>query len=169
MKKCLWGLVFLACALSGVRSQSKYCGNEKCPTFYKQVGSNCVYVSAKTKLNWQEARETCHSIDGELLTLPDANSLRDILLHLQFLGVSTEFHWIGAYDIGHEGTWRWIKDKSDVPMGSPFWVYSKYPIVYEPTGKENQNCGALDKRYGGHMNDVDCQIELHFICEYVGK
>ncbi|XP_076028297.1 perlucin-like protein [Oratosquilla oratoria] len=169
MKKCLWGLIFLACALSEVRPQSKYCGNEKCPTFYKQVGSNCVYVSTKTKLNWQKARETCHSIDGELLTLPDANSLREITLHLQVLGVSKEFFWIGAYDMGHEGTWRWIKDKSDVSMGTPFWAYSSHPFVHQPTGKDKANCGILDKNHGGHMSDADCNLDLNFICEYVDK
>ncbi|XP_076028300.1 perlucin-like protein [Oratosquilla oratoria] len=167
MKKCLRGLIFLAAALSAVQSQSKYCGNEKCPTFYKQVGSNCVYVSSKTKLNWQEARETCHSIDGELLTLPDANSLREITLHLQVLGVSKEHFWIGAYDIGYEGIWRWIKDKSDVSMGTPFWVWK--PAGHEPGGGEKQNCGFLDKNYGGCMNDSECHREFYYICEYVGK
>ncbi|XP_076028303.1 perlucin-like protein isoform X2 [Oratosquilla oratoria] len=170
MKKCVWGLLFLAAALSAVQSQSKYCGNEKCPTFYKQVGSNCVYVTTKTKLNWQEARETCHSIDGELLSLPDANSLWEISLHLQVLGVSKNDFWIGANDLEREGSWRWIKDKSDVIMGIPLWgLANQGSSDYEPRGKEKQNCAILSKHYGGHMNDRECHLQFFFICEYVGK
>ncbi|XP_076028269.1 perlucin-like protein isoform X2 [Oratosquilla oratoria] len=169
MKKSIWKLLLLAATLSSVQSQSKYCGNEKCPTFYKQVGRNCVYISTKTKLNWQEARETCHSIDGELLTLPDANSLREITLHLQVLGVFGNKFWIGANDKEREGSWRWIKDQSDVPMGTPFWGYKQGSPGHQPQGKDKQNCGILDDGFGGEMNDRECHAEFFFICEYVGK
>ncbi|CAC5391464.1 unnamed protein product [Mytilus coruscus] len=66
--------------------------------------------------------------------------------------------WIGAHDIGHEGTWRWIYDNTTVN-------YANWGLG-EPSNRDrNENCAEMWEAASYRWNDRVCTSVLQYICE----
>lgn len=53
-----------------------------CPPFFVPVGSLCLSFMTWADQTWDEARQSCHGMGGELATITDIEDLRAIYLYL---------------------------------------------------------------------------------------
>ncbi|XP_071528667.1 C-type lectin mosGCTL-7-like isoform X1 [Panulirus ornatus] len=140
--------------LSFVSTSDAFCNNP-----FHEVGSACLLVNSKDKMNWTQARDYCkslsYSIDPtDLAVVTNCQDLNPIWQYLLLDHVLDEY-WLGGYDIEQEGVWHWVSSKL-VNMGVPFWPANI------PDGGPNENCLMLTA--AGFFDDADCSEEKHVIC-----
>jgi hypothetical protein len=71
-------------------------------------------------------------------------------------GIQAAF-WLGADDLGSEGSWFWAQDGGAVDLASELWAEN------ELRGGTDENCMAMTR--DGHWDDVACALTLPFACE----
>ncbi|CAL4064890.1 unnamed protein product [Meganyctiphanes norvegica] len=150
----------------------------ECVYPYALHGSDCLFfsqtVSNAQKLSWDQAREACKLLDGDLATNFDVESLLQDggLLDCVLDGATM---WVGASDHQYIGAHTWIGTNKLVEGPWLSWqVGSANPDYrdYEPdTPQENPQCvwirnfvGDSWRRVTG-FGDADCTYETHFICQ----
>ena len=68
---------------------------------------SCV-LFVRNKKSWQDARNYCRKLGGDLVTIKDANKQQFILKYLTVDHWDTDNIWIGLTDQSREGDWRWV-------------------------------------------------------------
>ncbi|XP_068231668.1 C-type mannose receptor 2-like isoform X1 [Palaemon carinicauda] len=136
----------------------------RCTGVFEEVGNHCIFVDKDLSGTWQDMRDVCHVLGGDLVNLQDANFLADIKDYLYGFGHTGVTYWVGSNDQVTEGVWQWINDHSQVKLGTPLWgdLSSR---IQEPTGGSAENCGVLF--HGDHyfMHDTSCSVSYSLICE----
>jgi hypothetical protein len=141
-----------------------------CGTAETAGADGTCYALVPTLLSWTAARENCQARGaGWDLAAVDGSVTDD------FIGALLPFEaWMGASDLGTEGTWTWLID------GSAFWsgsgaagaalngAYTNWNGV-EPNGGENSDCLRLVPSNGDPTlrtwADLECAELLGSVCE----
>ena len=134
----------------------------KSPPF---VFGNSSYTFYKTspKRDWNESREHCKNIGGDLVSIETEKEwffLKDTIQKL-----NTTEYFIGLRNVSKSREWRWISDNSKVNATKGEFPWAKR----EPSG--DGNCAVMYKDYGkdyGEFNDLSCSKKRHnigYICE----
>ncbi len=130
-----------------------------CPTgfeYYEQE-SLCYKFHSECK-TWSEARQICKDEGGDLISLTEGNlnNFRDV--SRKRAGTCTHV-WVGTTDISSAGKWNWLNGRE---ITSVFWSPD------QPDNWANkEHCGDLVKVSDYLLNDEDCSIKLHFLCQRV--
>ncbi|XP_071822362.1 uncharacterized protein [Apostichopus japonicus] len=124
-----------------------------CPQDYARLYMNTCYKLGFDAMSWDNARADCQSSPGgELMVINDDDEYDFIV------GAAGDIEWwMGLYDKGQEGAWRWVdcsdKDNSDWFPGEP-----------DDYGK--QDCGYLQE---GFFYDWQCEAAFPYVCEVMDK
>lgn len=111
----------------------------------------------REKKTWQEARQTCLGMDGDLTSIQSEDEEKIIIRELDRLGVDKA--WIGLNDIGNERDFSW----SDKRM----YVYSNWGSL-EPNGWTSENCVNIQPPSKSRKwNDSACNVQMRFVCKVV--
>ena len=105
---------------------------------------------------WSQAQSKCRAnTNYDLVTINDADENIWVTDTAQDYDYWTGW-WMGANDIGSEGTWTW----SD---GSSF-SWDRWHSG-EPNDVGGEDCGELNRWADDTWNDLDCNHQLTYICE----
>jgi hypothetical protein len=129
----------------------------------RRVLSANTYYFCTNDVNWTTARDRCRSQRrGNLVHIDDAAEGDFVQAN------RAADSWIGANDLGVEGTWRWIND------GVPFWrglgtgatvlgQYARWGSSQPDNYMDAEDCAEI---WGaGDWNDQSCTITRDFVCE----
>ncbi|KAK8732909.1 hypothetical protein OTU49_017457, partial [Cherax quadricarinatus] len=137
--------------------------SEGCLEPYFTVGDQCLFFATFAELSYQDARQLCHSLNGELAAVLTATRLKNIIDYINDNDLTGRKYWIDGSDQATEGDWRTSSGLS-VPMGTPFW--SANLVFQEPNnGYDIENCLEMYDAALFYMNDVRCTNLLTAICE----
>ena len=106
-------------------------------------------------LNWQEAQHACEAMGGYLAETSDDLSVFFTTKHIfQF---KTRM-WLGATDLGREGSWKWVK--SGRPVNGANWAPN------EPNNDGGAgHCMEVGWDTHGEWNDRPCADRVAYICQ----
>nr|XP_053650061.1 LOW QUALITY PROTEIN: macrophage mannose receptor 1-like [Cherax quadricarinatus] len=135
---------------------------QDCPTFFVSVGGLCLSFMTWVEESWEESRQTCHGMSGELAAVTDIEQLRAIYLYLHQEGIAGHSFWLGGSDTAQEGVWLWT-DGQRVPMGAPFWGFGKLDVL-EPDGGAAENCLLLNSDGFHYFRDSSCSLLRTPLC-----
>ncbi|XP_077592286.1 macrophage mannose receptor 1 [Stigmatopora nigra] len=111
-----------------------------------------VYTKSKDlKKTWSGARDFCLAIGGDLMSVHDAQDLRNAQFH------SSDAAWIGLSLLGTNEGFAWT-DQS--PYGYENWGYGE-PNNYNDV----EHCAEVQTYYGRHWNDRHCESYNDWICQ----
>ncbi|XP_042233274.1 C-type lectin domain family 4 member F-like isoform X2 [Homarus americanus] len=127
-----------------------------CPHPYARIGLGCFTVHSTQQLSWQQARDHCRGIDGDLANPFD---LYDIVLFLDDSFPGGWGFWIGG-TLDTNGTWQWV---SGIPVGTQvdFWGRGE---PGDALGND-ERCLFLHGWWRFRAGADPCTSEKYFICE----
>jgi len=131
-----------------------------CPSPYKLRGTECLFVSedGNDLLNWDESRQRCQSMGGDLAQPQDMVDFVEYIKESYNNSKSTI--WLGATDKEVEQEWYWL---SGEPVPPAMW--EPWP-GNQPSGDGN----CLEIHWWPHtsfyMNDWKCNKKGHFACQF---
>nr|XP_053656906.1 C-type lectin domain family 4 member D-like [Cherax quadricarinatus] len=162
----LFLLLLLGASASCFKLPQKFImkGEVSCESPYQEVGGRCMFVDFLNKGTWNDMRNHCKSLGGDLVKLNDPAVYNALILHIHGSGFPLVYYWIGGTDEGHEGLWVWI-DQEPIQMGTPYWANAGCDNDQMPNGGTGQNCLALDYVFNMYFNDLGCSTEGYVICE----
>jgi hypothetical protein len=88
-----------------------------CPSTLSHTGPDVVrfqhscYELVSTPTVWNGAKQICSGRHGELVQITDSATQEFLLAAVVTRGWSSQYAWIGAYDILISGLWTWTKGK----------------------------------------------------------
>ncbi|XP_038048814.1 uncharacterized protein LOC119722655 [Patiria miniata] len=103
---------------------------------------------------WEEARADCQSVTDGDLVIVETQEEHSYLVNRTLGGD----WWIGFYDQGTEGDWRWVDCQAPGTWASGNWG-SNQPNDLD----DSQDCGQMLQT--GLWNDWNCQRPMQYICE----
>ncbi|XP_071838886.1 uncharacterized protein [Apostichopus japonicus] len=129
---------------------------QDCPTGWtKRIGfDDCYLVVSTQRTSWDEAREACHELDGDLVSIDQPGE--DEWLIGQLSGVLA-LYWIGLLDSTGSGNFVW-SDGSAYDPTTAYWASS------EPPSTGHRTCVVIDSLMGD-WSDQDCSSKENYICE----
>nr|XP_053650062.1 macrophage mannose receptor 1-like [Cherax quadricarinatus] len=139
---------------------------QDCPSFFVSVGGLCLSFMTWVEESWEESRQACHGMSGELAAVTDIEQLRAIYLYLHQEGIASHSFWLGGSDAAQEGVWLWTYGEP-VPMGAPFWGFVKSNVL-EPHGGTAENCLLLNADGFHYFRDSSCSLLRTPLCMYAG-
>jgi len=118
-------------------------------------------------LSWTEAELYCKTMEGgHLLSIRTPNESRWVTDRIrqirQVIGFSK--FWIGASDLGHEGTYQWSDDDTNRPVNFTRWAVGEPSLV--DANRRKEDCVAIhaDPDWG-KWSDEKCIMETPFVCK----
>ena len=130
--------------------------NEECDTCVPYESSwGTTYELCFHKLHYQPAREYCQLGGGDL-AIVDEQTKQDELVDA-VTGVWWTDWWIGLDDIVEEGVYMWV---DGTPLDWAQWANN------EPNNSGNEDCNHFASWAGGSWNDIPCDRDMAFICQY---
>jgi len=136
------------------------CEPQVCPSPYKLQGTECLFVSedANDLLNWDESRQRCLSMGGDLAQ--PHNMVEFVQYIEESYPESKSTIWLGATDREVEQEWYWL---SGEPVPPAMW--KPWP-ANQPSG--DGNCMEIHwwPHTGFYMNDWHCHNKGYFACEF---
>jgi len=126
---------------------------ETCVPFESSWGTT--YDLCFHKLQYQPAREHCQLTGGDL-AIVDEQLKQDELVDA-VTGVWWTDWWIGLDDIAEEGVYVWV---DGTPLDWAQWANN------EPNNSGEEDCNHFASWAGGSWNDIPCDRDMPFICEY---
>uniref|UniRef100_UPI00398ED536 CD209 antigen-like protein C n=1 Tax=Pristiophorus japonicus TaxID=55135 RepID=UPI00398ED536 len=109
-----------------------------------------LYYFSTSKKTWNEAQESCKSMDANLVVINSAEEQE----YLQQSKLDSL--WIGLDDRVEEGKWRWV-DGTDYASTVKFWASG------QPNQNGDEDCAVAYKTHGWH--DWPCSSRHSSICE----
>ncbi|XP_066938184.1 uncharacterized protein [Macrobrachium rosenbergii] len=133
-----------------------------CPTFYVNLPgtSICTAFATWANVSWDDARQICQGLQGDLFTFIDVEWHRSLYEYLQAEVINTFSFWIGG--VKNNVTWEW-HDGVPIPRGPPYWGLSdKMDPVLEPDGDDidEEDCVAMTSEGKHYLRDKNC-LELY--------
>ncbi|KAK3870463.1 hypothetical protein Pcinc_024312, partial [Petrolisthes cinctipes] len=135
-----------------------------CSIPFQPVGDHCIFADYLISGSWEEVREVCVQMKGDLVGFQDANTLADLVQFLKQNDIDTASYWTGANDREAEGLWRWASDQSLVHMNTPLWG-DLTTEGQEPMGGKDEDGAAILLEDYYFMHDLNCNESLPLICE----
>ncbi|XP_047491478.1 uncharacterized protein LOC125040795 isoform X1 [Penaeus chinensis] len=146
-----------------VRPPQPLSENFDCPHPYTKMGTGCFTVHSDVRKTWEEARDDCKNIDGDLANPFD---LFDLALFLDET-FSASVHsnpgrwgfWIGA-QLDNTDTWNWV---TGVPvlMQVDFWGRGEPGDALE----NDERCMFLHSLWRFRAGADSCSHKKFFVCE----
>uniref|UniRef100_UPI00398E5DD2 CD209 antigen-like protein C n=1 Tax=Pristiophorus japonicus TaxID=55135 RepID=UPI00398E5DD2 len=130
-------------------SQLKEKTRSQCPNQWSLFNQKLYYFSTSKK-TWNEAQESCKSMDANLVVINSAEEQE----YLQ--QGKLDSLWIGLNDRVEEGKWRWV-DGTDYASTVTFWASG------QPNQNGDEDCAVASETHGWH--DWPCSSRHSFICE----
>ncbi|XP_022067987.1 macrophage mannose receptor 1 [Acanthochromis polyacanthus] len=110
-----------------------------------------IYKKRKTlKKTWQEARDFCKAVGGDLMSIHNSQDLNSLYVH------SSDPAWIGL-SMGTNEAFVW----SD---GTAF-SYENWGFGEPNNHNDNEHCAEVQIYYGRHWNDRHCESFNDWICQ----
>ncbi|XP_066578177.1 C-type lectin domain family 4 member C [Amia ocellicauda] len=149
----------------------KNCPVKKCPVqdlkqyLKKWVPfQNNYYHFSPDVMTWQESREKCMSLGGDLVIV-NSKEEQDFLNRMAWSLTGSDQYWIGLTDAWIEGEWRWV-DNTPLRTNLQFWT--SYPDDWKASNPLGEDCIVIypDKRLSSNSwCDVSCLYKQRGICE----
>ncbi|XP_034396674.1 asialoglycoprotein receptor-like 1 [Cyclopterus lumpus] len=120
------------------------------------------YVLASTAMIWSKAEEQCQRHGGHLVVL---NNVEELDYISKVVDIKYNY-WIGLVEREHEGHWSWV-DGTNFNSTPILWDNDQ-PDNWEYYSENGEDCGqihASKRRKRKMLNDADCNLPYHFICE----
>uniref|UniRef100_A0A8C2XNQ6 C-type lectin domain-containing protein n=1 Tax=Cyclopterus lumpus TaxID=8103 RepID=A0A8C2XNQ6_CYCLU len=124
------------------------------------------YVLASTAMIWSKAEEQCQRHGGHLVVL---NNVEELVRFTDYISKVVDIkynYWIGLVEREHEGHWSWV-DGTNFNSTPILWDNDQ-PDNWEYYSENGEDCGqihASKRRKRKMLNDADCNLPYHFICE----
>jgi len=153
---CILLLLFTCKGTIADTNLTSSCGGE----WFEIPNQGCFLFNLTLKLSWMDAQIFCEDSGGYLIEEIDADLEASLMLFTSLIGDGNRDvnAWLGGYDLGHEGDWRWIH--SENPIGDTFWATDEHPAL-----DDTKNCLRFDN-YGDYgWYDYDCDALLSVICQ----
>lgn len=134
-----------------------------CPYPFTQVVDECFYVSKMMALNWEESRDYCHGMGGDLATPKNLYGLKVHLIEMR----GPRSLWIGGKNQGPGVGWQWM---SGIAVGNEDWIRQPQNNVGLPintrTRTRTENCLSMRRDRHPVLDEVPCFKLKCFICQY---
>lgn len=109
---------------------------------------------------WEEAQAYCKSAGGYLLTITTESEYDFVMKHLADRDMFNGAYWIGGFEEGHSGNWRWVTGEE---FGFENWRAG------DPGNTDllQKSCLEMGKTGFWYSRPADKKSRyLHFICEW---
>ncbi|XP_071546501.1 uncharacterized protein [Panulirus ornatus] len=135
----------------------------ECPYPFIRIGLGCFTIHSTERYSWEQARQHCRDIEGDLANPID---LYDVVLFLDDSFPESVYSasggwgfWIGA-SLDDDGTWHWV---SGVPMETQvdFWGRGEPGEALD----NDERCLFLHGWWRFRAGADPCTTEKYFICE----
>lgn len=123
---------------------------------FERIGSKVYYLSKKRRLNWLGAEQKCRDLGGHLISLKSQEELDAVSAKFD---IPNEF-WIDIWDPNNNNNYLSVTTGLKPSFGN--WVPG------EPNNYNNgEHCVNLKPHSSKYlMNDLNCNVEIHFVCEF---
>ncbi|XP_048736835.2 C-type lectin domain family 4 member E-like isoform X2 [Ostrea edulis] len=108
-----------------------------------------------TTLQWNQSREACQDIGGQLVTLDSVSKINFMSDYISYIYPDFKYWHTGASDAEMEGEWRW-------PNGSPALDIR---TTTNETEQEVKDCSSLNRKTL-KIQEVWCNVTRRRICEW---
>uniref|UniRef100_A0A182SG16 C-type lectin domain-containing protein n=1 Tax=Anopheles maculatus TaxID=74869 RepID=A0A182SG16_9DIPT len=123
------------------------------------------YIPIRRTSNWFGAVAFCNSAGmeiAEVLNADEANALRQVMIEEES-DDDMEFFWIGANDLGVQGTHRW--GLTGRPVTYSNWTVGEPNNALSDDGSnQTERCAAIAKDTF-EWNDFQCTQHKKFVCQ----
>lgn len=126
-----------------------------CGKGWIMFGGHCYYIGPNKK-TWDDSIVDCQRKGSYLVKVEDASE--NLWLQTVMIANNINILRIGAHDILHEGTWRWISDSTAVD-------YTNWGGGQPDNAGGSEDCAELWKAASYRWNDRPCTSLLRYICE----
>ncbi|XP_076061630.1 uncharacterized protein LOC143037375 [Oratosquilla oratoria] len=128
---------------------------EECSPPFMGVADGCFAVYTNMRLSWENAKEHCGRMQGDLA---HPSNLPDFLFYLAEAFPGGWVFWVGGERTNAQETWKWPNGKLiDAPHD--FWGRG------EPRHDEGADCMYLHSYWGYRAGADPCSEEKYFICQ----
>jgi hypothetical protein len=132
---------------------------------------SATYMLFTQPRSWQDAADACGQFGLTLPTIYSAEHANEINGEVRKHIASTALYWIGAYDAGSEGQWKWADNSTGNLGASGVGPNSWNPwATGQPSGSTTENCVAVG---GGTSSvlwgDARCSDQYAYVCTLPGR
>lgn len=133
---------------------------------YLATFRNTCYVFINTEKFWNEARDYCWWLGGELVHIHDMETMEFLksILDSKELGWNKNGVWIGASDDANEGHWMWTTGEE---VTWSYWAKGQ-PKTW-PFTISFEDCAQMRRSEGWRWHDYSCNLALYHynsICQF---
>ncbi|KAL4240669.1 hypothetical protein ACF0H5_001460 [Mactra antiquata] len=123
------------------------------------------YMFVNVEKYWDEARQFCWKMGGEMLYVPDSETMGFVksVLNSKELGWDSNGVWNGASDLRNKG-WEWTNGKR---LQYQYWAEGEPSKILGFMSIEN--CCNMRREDGWRWHDYHCHLldyEYNFICQF---
>ncbi|VDI70158.1 Hypothetical predicted protein [Mytilus galloprovincialis] len=153
----LKGKPFAVCRNTGIWKSLITCEKPCEKGWIQNRGHN--YCIGPDKKTWNDSKADCISKGSYLVKIDHA--AENDWLEKVMIDNNINHMWIGAHDIGHEGSWRWVYDNTTVN-------YTNWPNNYEHA-EGHENCAEMWDKASYRWNDKVCTSVIQYVCHRLTK
>ncbi|XP_071145011.1 uncharacterized protein [Mytilus edulis] len=121
-----------------------------------RVYTDACLLFVEHELSWDDARKSCRSLGGDLVTVKDSAKEKFILDSLRLEHWNAANVWIGATDRAKEGDWRWIDGSQVTYRHFANGQGNNHDTGFLFAGGSNEDCALIRRSDGGLWHDYPC-------------
>ncbi|ETN64257.1 C-type lectin, mannose-binding protein [Anopheles darlingi] len=153
--------------ISGDRNIKEFLGRRNCLCSCNAMKDKQFYITMRDPADWYTAVSYCTSIGMEIAEVCSTSELRALQQTMQEEENSGEglYYWIGANDLGKNGTYRWALTGRPVEEEVQQWAEGE-PNNAQPNSdrEETEHCVGVEVS-SQKWNDFLCSEEKKFVCQ----
>ncbi|XP_035787115.1 CD209 antigen-like [Anopheles albimanus] len=154
--------------ISGDRNIKDFLDRRPCLCSCDVMKNKAFYVTMRDPADWYTAVSYCTSIGMEIAAVWSTSELRALQETIQDEENEggDEFYWIGANDLGKNGTYRWALTGRPVEEEVKQWDEGEpnHAQIGDSGQKEIEHCVAVDAT-SQKWNDFRCSEAKKFVCQ----
>ncbi|CAH1791831.1 unnamed protein product [Owenia fusiformis] len=154
--------VVLLCMVSCIIhvAESSHCSANNLPDgfVYDATLDSCYYFMYLATGTWFEADGVCSRMNSQLVAIETAAEQTFIWNKITADGQTSKMYWTGGNNLDAQWRWNRLGATSLNSVGYTNWNVGEPNVVYP------EYC--LELSTGGGWNDLSCELERNFICEY---
>lgn len=135
---------------------------------YSSIGGRCIAIFSIARMSWNDAKQFCDGIFGELFTFSRPQEYRDLVVYLRAKGLSTPL-WVGGRET--PSGWKWL-DQRIMPLGTPYWAVRAAPLssgsrtMQCPSKRSDDSlwCAAIEAEDYYYLSDAECGAHKAPLC-----
>ncbi|XP_072330668.1 lymphocyte antigen 75 [Scyliorhinus torazame] len=128
----------------------------ECKTFWEKdnAGQTCYQFNFQSLLSWNDARLSCQSQGGDLLSVADAKEQKYISERPNV----PKILWIGLNQLNVAGGWQW---SDGTPLAFVNWKDGIFGLYH----LEESSCAMMSSDSDGHWRTSPCEAVLPYVCK----